>query len=463
MHFRPIHFIIIFMSNKKSLNFQHRSRTRKVQISSTAQGLTSQAGLIPLVKYLERIGFEKIVARNITHSRGSNAAYQLPDVVLLTLVGMVGGATSMAKIAAIWTDSVLRTIAGWVKVPVETTIFRVFKEIKASQVSQLETLTHRLRAHHWRRLLRSGLSKISLQPVHWVDVDSTVDTVCGSQAGSAKGYNPKHKGARSYHPQLAFLAETKEILHAWFRTGNAYTSSGIVEFTRQLLAHLPNRMRIIFRGDSGYFVGDLLDLLDTRGHGYLIKVKLKNLAALLSSQSWKAIKGNPGWEQCEFEYRCGSWARSRRFVAVRMTIVEQHTNPQWELFEAMKYDYFCYVTTEALTPWQAHKKYGERATCETWIEEAKGQMGMGKVRSDCFLANAALFHCAILAYNMLRWMAQASDNKILRQWEPETFRTYLIRVAGKLLTGSNQLMIKTPDNPLFPKEWDDWVKVGLSD
>jgi len=40
--------------------------------------------------------------------------------------------------------------------------------------------------------------------------------------------------------------------------------------------------------------------------------------------------------------------------------------------------YFCYVTTEALTPWQTHKKYGERATCETWIEESKGQMGMGK-------------------------------------------------------------------------------------
>jgi hypothetical protein len=68
---------------------------------STAQGLTSQAGLIPVVKYLERIGFEKIVVRNTTHSRGSNAAYQLSDVVLLTLVGMVGGATSMAKIAAI--------------------------------------------------------------------------------------------------------------------------------------------------------------------------------------------------------------------------------------------------------------------------------------------------------------------------------------------------------------------------
>ena len=38
---------------------------------------------------------------------------------------------------------------------------------------------------------------------------------------------------------------------------------------RQLLAHLPNRTRILFRGDSGFFVGDLPDFLDEGGHGYL--------------------------------------------------------------------------------------------------------------------------------------------------------------------------------------------------
>ncbi len=119
------------------------------------------------------------------------------------------------------------------------------------------------------------------------------------------------------------------------------------------------------------------------------------------------------------------------------------------------------MTTEALTPWQTHRKYGERATCETWIEEAKSQMGLGKIRTDQFLANAALFHCAVLAYNTVRWMAQLSGNKTLCQWEPETLRTYLIRTAGKLLTGSNQLSVKTPIDPLYPREWDDWVKVGL--
>jgi hypothetical protein len=437
-----------------------RNQTGKVHLSATATGLTSQAGLIPVIKFLQRIGFEKTVNQTVPHQRGDNADYQLADGVFLSLVGMIGGASSIAKLCGVWSDSALRKIAGWVKFPVETTIGRLFKEVTEKEISQFESLNHRLRGQIWRMAHRAGVSKVGLNRVQWVDIDSSVDSVCGIQEGAAKGYNTKKKGALSYHPQLAFLAASKEILQAWFRTGSAYTSNGVVEFVKQLLAHLPNRMRIIVRADSGYFVGALVDLLDAYGHGYLIKVKLKNLVALLTRQQWTAIVGQPGWEQCTFDYRCGDWQATRRFVAVRQPLPKEES-PQFDLLETTVYDYFCYVTTESLTPWQTHKKYGERATCETWIEEAKGQMGMGKIRTSCFLANAALFHCAVLAYNTLRWMAIMSGSPTLRQWEPETVRTYLVRVAGKLLTGNRQLTVKTPDNHLYPQVWDDWVAVGL--
>ncbi|MEI8209491.1 MAG: hypothetical protein WCG16_09825 [Methylococcales bacterium] len=83
----------------------------------------------------------------------------------------------------------------------------------------------------------------------------------------------------------------------------------------------------------------------------------------------------------------------RRLVAVRWKQLKEQSH-QIDLLDTSEYyyDYFCYVTIESLTPWQAHKKYGERATCETWIEESKGQMGMGKIRAAEFLANSALFH-----------------------------------------------------------------------
>ncbi len=59
-------------------------------------------------------------------------------------------------------------------------------------------------------------------------------------------------------------------------------SNSLVAFMKQLVSHLPHDVRILFRGDSGYFVGVLRDWLDQGGDGSLIKVKLKGLSRLLA-------------------------------------------------------------------------------------------------------------------------------------------------------------------------------------
>lgn len=126
-----------------------------------------------------------------------------------------------------------------------------------------------------------------------------------------------------------------------------------------------------------------------------------------------------------------------------------------------KYSYFCYVTTDLeLTPWEVHKKYGERATCETWIEEGKNQVALANIKMDDFEGASILFQCSVIAYNTFRYMGMASGNKKLQQWEPATIRTYLIRTAGKLLTGNRQFKIITPINHFHQNEWNDWVETG---
>ena len=96
--------VIILMkekSSKKRRKSAARKQTGKANMPSTARGLTGQAGLLPVVKYLGRIGFEKIVRQDVPCKRGDNANYQLSGVVMLTLVGMIGGAASIAKLCAV--------------------------------------------------------------------------------------------------------------------------------------------------------------------------------------------------------------------------------------------------------------------------------------------------------------------------------------------------------------------------
>jgi hypothetical protein len=431
-----------------------RGAARKVRIQSGAKNLSKQAGLIPVLKFHERLGLAGLLDRAVAQKRGASAVYTLCDALLLTIVGLIGGARSLRQVVRLWSDEVLRVCGGWLRIPDDSTLGRLFKEVRAGQVGQLEAVIHQLRSRVWRLALRAGSATVGAQRVLWIDVDSTVKTVYGDQEGAAKGYNPEKRGAKSYHPLLAFCTATQELLQGWLRTGSAYTSNGVVAFMQQLLAHLPNRVRVVFRGDSGFFVGELLTLLEARGQGYLIKVKLKNLTTLLARKAWTAVPGQAGWEYCEFLYACGGWGRLRRFVAVRL---DTRIDPSRAAKAAEDgYVYFCYVTSEPFTPWQAHQSYGERATCETWIEEAKNQLGLAHLKTDTFLANAALFQCAILAYNTLQWMALVSGQATLMQWEITTLRRELIQVAGKLLTGGRQLHLRIPHPSLYRPAWEAW-------
>jgi len=92
-------------------------------------------------------------------------------------------------------------------------------------------------------------------------------------------------------------------------------------------------------------------------------------------------------------------------------------------------------------------------------EAVKGNAG--QIRTSEFLAKAALFQCAVLAYNLLKWMALLTGG-VIQQWEVKTMRLWLIRVAGKLAKGSRQLILKLPERFLHQEEWRAWEGMSLS-
>src|SRR5574337_700289 len=424
----------------KNIAQKEERKQPKIKTEMNGKGLTVHAGLLAVVTFMEKLLLRKRIQEVVSKERGANARYQIVDAMKMVVIGLIAGATSMVQIVKVWADEVQMKMAGWRAIPVDTTIGRIMKLVTQGDIVELTGIIHRFRGQVWKRVVRSGHKLRSALSDMWIDVDSTTEGVYGNQQGAEVGYNPKKKGQKSYHPVIAFEAETKEILHSWFRCGSAYTSNGVVEFMKECMAYTKKRVRVIVRGDSGFFSGELLDYLESVSAGYLIKVKIKNLIGLLEGQKWEAVEGNAGWEQADLMYQCAPWNCARRFVAVRKLIKIERG-----LFPIAVYEYFCYVTTERLSPIEAHRSYGKRATCETWIEECKSQMNVGHVRTGEFLANAALFQCAVLAYNLLKWMALLTGGMI-QQWEVKTMRLWLIRVAGKLTKGSSRLTLKLPEN-----------------
>ena len=137
-------------NNKRSA----RVSPKKVFISNTAKGLTSQAGLVPVVKFLHRAGMGTLIKNTLEHQRGNNAVYDAVDAVYLTVVAIVGGSRCLRAVTTVWADGVLRRLAGWLSIPDNSTLGRLFRTFHEHQVAQLETLYHRLRDKFWRQALR---------------------------------------------------------------------------------------------------------------------------------------------------------------------------------------------------------------------------------------------------------------------------------------------------------------------
>ena len=437
----------------------------KVHLREDATNLTSNAGGLPVGQFLNAIGFHAS-ARQITGKAvAKNTLFSFATVLYMSIIAVCLGAKNLTQITCVWGDRVLCRILGIIRVPHQTTIARVLDKFSDASVYQMEELCHLLRERAWKRALHQGVSRVAECNEFWVDLDSTPTPAYGvQQEGVAKNY----KGIRSYHPLIAFCVETKEIIQAWFRSGNTHTANGATEFIKELLAHFAvDGRRIILRGDSGFFVSSLIELLETKGHGYLLKVRLgRDLHPTLAKQIWREVPGEVGWEQTEFVRMCRGWSRPRRHVALRQVNKKKtdkaRLQGQGDLFNMVEYDYLCFLYSEEATPWETRILYNQRGTCETWIEEAKNQMGMGHFKTGRFLSNALLFQMTVLAYNTLRWMALFSKEPEIQKMEPATIRTFLIRVAGKLLTGGRKLVLRLAVSGLYQKERREWFQLGFA-
>ena len=413
---------------------------KTVQVEFTGKHMTGNAGLTQLGRFAEKLGVEATLQQTLTIERGANAVYQAADVVLFVLFGVLAGAQHMNHLALLRNDSVLRTIFQWTVFPVASTLGRIFKLFTPKHCAELSEAEAHLRKKVWGTRWRGRVT---------FDFDSEVQGVFGTQEGANKGYNPKKKGQRSYHPLLCFVGETRECWHNWFRCGNVFSANGCAEFAKECFARLPKRVWSLWlRGDSAFFNGALLDEAESRGAHYTIKVAMRGLTKLLASKTWRQQPNRPDWEVTDFQHHCRGWQRSRRCVAVRHRTETLNTEGLFPISE-VTYEYFCYVTNLNWSPWGVHRYYGQRATSENWIAWCKTQMAAGRILTQDFWANSAVFQTCILAYNLLVWMLWLTMKHALNE-EPETIRVWLIHVPARYVERSRRCLLK------LPHDW--WAK-----
>ena len=423
---------------------------RRFHVQFKEKNLTGNAGLTHLGRFVEKLNLPKMLSQHICIKRGDTAEYQVADVIMMLAMGVLAGAKHLSHIVILRSDTALRSLFRWEKFPDDTTIARIFKLFTPRHCKELADVESMARKKVWGK---KWFGRITL------DMDSSVKGVYGNQEGAEKGYNSKKKGQKSYHPLLCFIAETRECLHNWFRSGSAYSANGSVEFMKECFSKLPKRIwKVDVRADSAFFNGALFDFLEEKGSEYLVKVKFKGLVTLLEKQKWQKISNKPGFEKTPFTYKCTGWAKERRFMAIRKVKEYESDDVLFDI-PKIEYDYFCYVTNMNLTPWSAHKYYGKRATSENWIEWCKNQMASGSILTQDFWANSAIFQTCILAYNLMVWMMWLNDEAGFKE-EPNTIRMFLIHVPARLMHAGRQWFLRLSKTYFFKERWQ-WLENSI--
>ncbi|QRK05488.1 IS1380 family transposase [Archangium violaceum] len=302
-----------------------------VKLEARAERLTSEAGAVLLREVDERLGLTRWLGEMLTDTRDEKRiTHSLRELVRTDLLLLGQGWRDHDDADALRRDAALRLAVSDSKSSVPLRGKEGGAEGLASQPT-LSRLTAMLAREENRKVLhealvwQTGRRLRAQQPKGQklkqvtVDVDGLPVEVHGHQEGSA--YNG-HYGVRMYHPIVASLAETGDLLDVRLREGNVHSANGALEFIDELLGRVEKEVCEVaaVRFDAGFPEEKLLAKLEERGTPYVARVRntsvLQREAALPRFMNSGVPQGEPGTHLYEWEYQAQGWSRARRVVLV---------------------------------------------------------------------------------------------------------------------------------------------------
>lgn len=270
-----------------------------------------------------------------------------------------------------------------------------------------------------------------------IDLDSTVCEVHGHHKGGA-AYG--HTRALGYHPLLATIAETGEVLHARQRKGSANTARGAVQFVSELVARVRRAGAtgaLTLRADSGFWSDRLLHTCRRLDVAFSITVRqipqVKQAIAAIEEHSWIPIDYTPGGVAQVAE----TTSKDARLIVRRTRLV----GPQAELWPDWRYHAF--VTNREGSAVERDADHRRHAVIELAIRDLKEGSGLNHCPSGRFFANAAWLVIAALAHNAVRWVA-ALGLEIDGPVVAKTIRRRFIAVGGRFTRSARRLRLHLP-------------------
>ena len=398
----------------------------------------AHAGLALVGVLSERLGLESVIDERVDLS--GRAGYFRPGRKVSTLVhSMVAGADCIDDADMLRSGSTGAVLPHRVMAP--STLGTFLRSFTFGHLRQLDAASEELLARAWT--LGAGPGDAPLT----VDLDSTICPVHGyDKQGATFGYTK----TRGLHPLLATRADTGEVLHLRMRKGSANTGRGAQRFVRELVGRLRRSGAtgpLTLRADSGFWSKHVVAACRDHDVRYSITVNqntwVRQAIAAITEEDWTDIDYTVGGVAQVAECPYGDGHR----LVVRRT---RFFSVQGELF--FDWRHHAFITDRTGTPVDLDADHRAHATVELAIRDLKEGAGLCHCPSGNFSANGAWALCAVLAHNLLRWMAVlgADHDGLL---VAKTVRRQLLDVPGRLTSSARRLTLHLPARWPWAHSW----------
>ncbi len=444
--------------------FRHDSVRVEVEARRTT---TPYGGLALFHSLAGKLGLAEAINRELRIFK-FHLPYTEADHILTQTYNLLCGGTCLEDIANLQNSEAIRRMLGAKTIPDPTTAGDFLRRFSEGHIRDLQRAIDQVRVKVWRKLPRPKRARAT------IDLDSHIREVYGD---CKQGADFSYTGQWSYHPLLATLAETGEWLRVVNRPGNATSPQGAAEVLAECLRlTTPHFDEVYWRGDSAFYVAELLNLSRRHGAHFVVVVgAMANLvreAEKLPERAWKPMKWRPdetpvapeeqrakrvdyrrrkvqerGYrnlepdrqEVAEFDYRPSGCDATYRMVVRRVKIRE--AQGQKVIWEGYRYHFM--ITDERR--WSAEEVvrfgYG-RCDIENDIEQLENGLPAMRMPTGELRANWAFLMMGQIAWNLKAWAAALVLPEETGRWEWKRFRQAFIYIGAKVIHQARRVVAK---------------------
>ena len=441
---------------------------RSIEVEAREERLSGDAGVLVLREVFSSLGMDEFFKRHLIDPRyGPMVTHPQIEMLRTHLLLLAQGHQDQNDAAHLYNDPMFRLSVserggtGPLQAQPEGSL------VPNGLPSQptLSRLVHTLSFQRW--ILREALMTFAGRRIRTsqgghrmryatLDVDSFPLEVFGDQEGSS--YNGYY-GFTCYHPLVASIGESGDLLDVELREGNAHTAEGGLEFILPLLDEMEKHVCQVasVRMDAGFPEDKLLSALEQRDVGYVARIR-KNLRLDRLAQPYLETTpdlvpdGEDRHEFHELRYQADSWSHSRRIV-----LVIRHSPT--ELFP----EYFFLLTNwsqEQMPGIALLDLYRQRGTAEGHYGEFKSvlQPALSSSRrpkshyrgqepqqrsahTEPFAANEVKLLLNALAYNLLHAVRCLIEGPTRKGWGLGRTRERLLKIPARVLLHSRRITV----------------------